>query len=515
MPESRLDIRETEPRVIEIETARVLARRPSHFAVLDIGSNSIRLVVYDDLSRAPFPRFNEKSLARLGAGYDAEGNFTEDAMERATHAVRRFAAIAQAMGVERLDAIATDAIRRAGNGAELLDRFRALGIEVRVLGGEEEASFAGRGVISGFFQPRGLVGDIGGGSLDVAEVLGDRVGARKSSMPLGALPVTRMLEDGVKAAKKEVDAILEEGLPPLLTDPVFYAVGGGWRALARVHIARTGHPISVVHGYELPRKVAQSLAKEIAKMDPDEIAALDDVPSRRIDTTPAAALVLWRVLKRLKPDRVVFSACGLREGWLYDQLSEEEQYRDPLLETAMAIGLPSARVPDFAAALADWTEGLFPGETQGRRRLRLAACALTDLCWRDHQKIRDTEAYSRVLQFPFIGVRHAERVFLATVLRVRYGGKVDDVVEEAAKDLLSASDLRRAEILGRALLLGHRFSAGVPDLLTKSRVRIDSEMVRLEILDPGEVPDTDAIQSRVDKLAKSAKVSRAEIVEAD
>lgn len=513
MRKSRLDERETDPRVIEIDTDRVLRRRPQRYGVLDIGSNSIRLVVYDDLARAPFPRFNEKSLARLGSGYDASGDFTDEAMERAMAAIRRFAAIARAMGVKRIDALATEAIRKAGNGDRLLERFAEAGIEARVLSGEEEATFAARGVISGFFQPHGLVGDIGGGSLDVAEALGDRVGERTSSLPLGALPVCKLLEEGVKAAKKAVDSELERSLPPLLTEPVFYAVGGGWRALARVHIAMTERPISVVHGYELPRKEIQKLAKKIAKMTPEEIADLPDIPGRRIETSAAAALVLWRVLKRLKPERVVFSACGLREGWLYGQLSKTETYRDPLLEMAQAIGMPTARVPDFAATLGRWTDDLFPGETQSFRRLRLAACALTDLCWRDHQKIRDEEAFSRILQFPFIGIGHAERAFLATVLRVRYGGKVDGRVTDTAKGLLSKADLQRAEILGRALLVGHRFSASVPDILAKSRLSIDGEAVRLEILEPADVPDADAIQPTLEKLAQSAGAAVAEIVE--
>lgn len=513
MGRSRLDDRETDPRVIEIDVPRILGRRPARYGVLDIGSNSIRLVVYDDLSRAPFPRFNEKSLARLGTGFDASGDFTDAAMGRAIAAVRRFAAIAEAMDVTRIDALATEAIRKAGNGETLLRRFAEAGIETRILTGAEEATFAARGVISGFFQPRGLVGDIGGGSLDVAEALGDRVGERTASLPLGALPVRAMLEGGVEAAKKAVDEELDRALPPLLTEPVFYAVGGGWRALARVHIARSKRPITVVHGYELPRKALQSLAKEIAGMEAGEIADLPDMPGRRVETSAAAALVLWRVLKRLKPERVVFSACGLREGWLYDQLSEAERYRDPLLEMAQTMGLPPARVPPFAAALADWTGDVFPGETQSLRRLRLAACALTDLCWRDHQKIRDREAFSRVLQFPFIGIGHAERAFLATVLRVRYGGKAGKAARKTAKGLLSKADLTRAEILGRALLVGHRFSASVPEILAKSRLRLGGDAVRLEILEPADVPDADAIQPTLDKLAESAGAARARIVE--
>jgi len=513
MAKGQIRERVTEPRTIEIDTSRVLAREQRHFAVVDIGSNSIRLVVYDDLSRAPFPRFNEKSFVALGAGLDASGRLAEAAIAMAVRAVRRFDAIARAMQVETVHVLATEATRRATNGADLVAAIRAAtGLETRVLSGREEATYAALGVISGFFQPKGLAGDMGGGSLEVAEVVGDRVGERMVSMPLGALPVRAMLAEGPDAAKKGIDAVLDELLPPLLTDPVFYAIGGGWRALARVHLALTNAPISVVHGHEVAADEVRALAKRIARMASDEVAALPDVPSRRIDTLPAAAAVMSRVLKKLKPERVVFSLLGLREGWLYAQLDKEEQYRDPLLEGAMAFGLPTARVPGFSAALARWTDDLFPGETQGDRRLRLAVCALTDMAWRDHDKVRAIESFRRLLQFPFIGISHPERAFLAVAIMARYGGSVDDGVRATARDLLSPSQVRRAEILGRALLLGHRVSASVPEILDQVRLRIGANGVQLEVLSGERVPDSDAVQTRLRQLARASGVEGAEIV---
>jgi exopolyphosphatase / guanosine-5'-triphosphate,3'-diphosphate pyrophosphatase len=501
-------------RIIEIDTRRILERDQTHFGVIDIGSNSIRLVVYDTLSRSPFPRFNEKSFCALGAGLDASGNFTDEAIGRALHAIRRLDAIAKAMNVPRVDVIATEATRKARNGQKLVDAIRdATGLETRVLAGQEEATYTAMGVISGFFRPVGLVGDIGGGSLEVAEVIDDHVGDRLTSMPLGALPVKAMLAEGYAAAKARVDEILQQNLPPLLTNPVFYAVGGGWRALARVHIAMNPSPINVVHGYKVEAEEVRRLAKKIAKMEPSEVAGLPDAPSRRVDTLPAAALVMSRVLKALKPESVVFSSYGVREGWLFAQLDRDEQYRDPLLEGAQAIGLPTARVPAFSAALAEWTEDLFPGETEGERRLRLAVCALTDMSWRDHEKVRAEESFLRLLQFPFIGISHSERAFLAIAIMARYGGK-PDAVADRIDGLLSPSQLRRAEILGRALVLGHRFSASVPEILLQSRIRIEADNVRLEILDAESVPDSDAVQTRLRQLAKVMGVEAAEVVEA-
>ena len=342
-------------------------------------------MVYDELGRAPLPRFNEKSLCRLGDGLAQTGAISAEGFRRTVEAVRRFRAIAEAMGVERIDATATEAIRRASNGPELVAAMLAeAGVDVRILSGAEEARFATLGVISGFFRPIGVVGDMGGGSLEVAEALDDQVGERWVSLPLGALPVEALLLEGIGEAKRRVDAMLQEGVPPALTEPVFYAVGGGWRSFAKAHMVAATAPVQVVHGYTLDTRTARDFAKKVWHLPVAKLAAMPGVPARRARTLPAAALVLDRVLKHLAPERVVFSALGLREGWLYSQLSDNERYLDPLVEGAQLVGLPGARVPKFASALVRWTDRLFPGETPADARLRVAICALSDVAWRDH-----------------------------------------------------------------------------------------------------------------------------------
>src|SRR6202453_3892543 len=338
------------PLQLDIESAKMADRRP--YAIVAIGSTSIRLLVYDQLGRAPMPRFNEKSLARLAEGLPEAGAISPDPFHRAVEAVRRFRAIAEAMGVSRIDAVATEAMRRASNGPKLAQAIEAeAGLKVRVLSGAEEAQFATFGVISGFFRPVGTVGDMGGGSLELAEAIDDHVGDRWVSMPLGALPVEAMLSEGVSAAKRQIDEILQRSLPRELARPVFYPVGGGWRALAKAHMDTVGAPVKVVHGYTLSAAEARQFAHAVARLSVAKLAATSRVAERRARTLPAAAMTLDRVLKYLKPDRVVFSALGLREGLLYSQLSREEQYLDPLIEGAQLIGLPLARVPEFAPEL--------------------------------------------------------------------------------------------------------------------------------------------------------------------
>jgi exopolyphosphatase / guanosine-5'-triphosphate,3'-diphosphate pyrophosphatase len=502
-------------RPLELDPARADRRDRPHHAVVDIGSNSVRLVVYEDLGRAPFPRFNEKSLCRLGEGLEETGRLGEESFARTVEACRRFRAICDAMVVARTDVLATEAVRKAGNGDALIAAIaEAAGFEVRVLSGAEEARFAGLGVISGFYRPTGLVGDMGGGSLEVIEVLDDRVGERHVSLPLGALPVQAMLAKAGQGARRPIDAMLSERLPPaVIAEPVFYAVGGGFRALAKAHMAANGVVVQVVHGYTLDARAARRFAKRVWQMSQDELAAQPGVPSRRLATLPAAALVLHRLLKQLEPERVVFSALGLREGWLYDQMSTAERYLDPLLEGAQIVGIGGARVPAFGAALAAWTDGLFAGETPADRRLRLAACALTDLAWRSHVDVQAEESFHRLLQFPFIGIDHRERIYLAAVIHARYGGGTGDPRTSAALALLSPALRRRARILGRALRLAHRVSGCVGAILESTALRIEADAVRLEIRRAAGIPDSDTLKSRLQDLAKALRVPKTEIVE--
>jgi exopolyphosphatase/guanosine-5'-triphosphate,3'-diphosphate pyrophosphatase len=500
----------------QLELVPERARRGGQppYAIVDIGSNSVRLVIYDELGRAPFPRFNEKSLCRLAEGLRESGELAPEGVRRTLEAARRFSAIAEAMGVSRIDVLATEATRRASNGSELVEAIaREAGLAVRVLTGAEEASYAALGVVSGFFRPTGLVGDMGGGSLEVAEVLDDRVGERWVSLPLGSLPVASLIAERGAGARHKIDSLLGKMMPPALTDPVFYAVGGGWRALAKVHMAATRSPVQVVHGYTVDADEARDFAKRLWRMPEGKLAKVPGLPARRAPILPAAALVMDRVLKRLGPERVVFSALGVREGWLYAQLPDEERYHDPLVEGALVFGVPQSRVAEFGPALTRWTGDLFPGESAADKRLRIAACALSDIAWRDHADIRAVESFRRVLRFPFIGLDHAERVFLAAVLHARYAGSAEDSRLSPAIELLTPSARRRALILGRALLLGYRISGGVPAILECARLSIEADCVRLEVGAAARVPDSEVVMSRLKLLADAAGIRRTEIAE--
>jgi exopolyphosphatase/guanosine-5'-triphosphate,3'-diphosphate pyrophosphatase len=278
-------------------------------------------------------------------------------------------------------------------------------------------------------------------------------------------------------------------------------------------MANVGAPVRVAHGYALDAGEARAFAKRVWRLAEAKVSGLAGIPARRIATLPAACLVLDRLLKRLAPERVVFSALGLREGWLYGQLPPEQQELDPLVEGAQAYGVPQARNPAMAPALVRWTDELCRPETLRDRRLRVAACALSDFAWRDHPGIQAAESFRRLVQFPFVGIEHAERVFLAAVIHSRYAGSPDDPVLNPCIGLLSDGLRRRALLLGRVLLLGYRVSGSVPEILASARLRISGDSVRLEVGKAARVPDSEVVANRLTLVARAAGLRRVAIVE--
>ncbi len=491
----------------------------SPVAVIDIGSNSVRLVIYDDLSRAPFPRFNEKSLCGLGRDLDTSDLLPADAIAATVNAVHRYCAIAQAMQAHRIDILATEAVRRAANGHELTGAIESrTGHPVRLLSGAEEAHYAALGVVAGIWRPSGVVGDLGGGSLELTRLFTDdegrtRVSEGYASLPLGALRLQPLMAREPRTVRDRLDTTFAERPWGVGERPErLYVVGGGWRALARVHLASITAPLKIVHGLELELDAARGLARTIVKADPAAIRQLPGVPSRRADTIQAAALVLDRLLKALNPERVVFSALGLREGWLYACLPPAEQALDPLLVGAAAFGRPRARVPHVGEAMQAWTAPLFAGETEAEARLRLAACELSDFGWRDHPELRALQSFHRLTQFPFVGLDHAERVFLATAIFSRYGGNDSEPETQPMLQLLSPAARQRAVVLGRALQLGYRFSGSVPELLAHARLELAGDTLRLLVSTLEDVPDTEPVRTRLKNVAKALGMRRTEIV---
>ncbi|WP_449231583.1 exopolyphosphatase [Azospirillum doebereinerae] len=478
------------------------AQGAGRIAVIDIGSNSIRLVVYDAPTRSPMALFNEKVLCGLGRGVEKTGNLNPDGVVQALTALERFASLAAGMQVVRLDVIATAAVRDARDGAAFVTEVtRRTGLDVRVISGEEEARLSAMGVLSGTPEADGLVGDLGGGSLELVGldrgVIGEQV-----TMPLGPL---RLMETGATRQNGLVRLIDQhlEALPWLgkAKGRPFYPVGGSWRAIAKLHMEQTRHPLHIIHHYTLPAEEAREFAALVGRQGRSSLEKMAG-SRRRLDTLPFAALVFERLLRAAQPSKVVFSAYGLREGHLYSLLTPEGQREDPLLASAADWVRRFVRMGD-PSLLMDWTAGLFAGEDDNATRLRHAACLLSDVGWADHPDYRAEHAFLRILRYPFPALDHDERAFLALAAHARYAGTIDVQLTAGARSLVSEAQGLKALVLGLALRLAHTLSGGATALLERTSLKVSGERLVLTLPDDGSVPSGEAVQRRIDALAKA------------
>ena len=473
-------------------------------AVVDLGSNSVRLVVYEGQNRNPAVIFNEKAVLRLGRGLLSSGLLNEDGMAQALTVMCRYHAVARAMGADPFEVLATAAVRDAKNGPEFVANLRARmpGVPMRVLSGLEEAELAAMGVLCGIPTADGILADIGGGSLEVVRL---DAGQRGRSKTLG-LGIIRLSErsggDLVRAraiAENDLSTVtwLAEGMGRDL-----YLVGGGWRALARIHMAQTGYPLNMVHHYTIGRDEARDLAGVIAAAGRRALERLPDVSRRRIEDLPYAAVVLRRLLRATGARRVVFSANGLREGWFMQRMSAELRGQDPLMAAGQEYAHRLGRDPALPPALIAWTDPLFRQDNPATRRLREAACWMSDIGSSDHPEFRAEQSFLRVLRQPGIGLDHHARAFLALTIAMRY--EVDPHADflRPARLLLDMASTQRAEILGIALRLAYTLSAGTPDLLSGTQLIPRGSQLILRLEETSGVFAGESVVRRLDRLAQ-------------
>ncbi len=457
--------------------------RPALNAIIDIGSNSVRLVVYEGLTRIPATLFNEKVMAGLGRGLAANGRLGKGAMDTAVTALSRFAALASAMGVANLRTVATAAVREAGNADEFIARVAAeTGLVIDTIDGEAEARGAAFGVIAGIPDADGVVGDLGGGSLELIRVSRGEVYER-ISLPIGSLRLDAVRKRDKRALapfiKKSLDkvgwAAVGKGLP-------FYMVGGSWRALAQVHIHQSGHPLPIVHQYEMPSEAPASLVRSLTQIDIATLRQVPNISTSRLPSLPGAAMLLAATVKKLGSSSVIASGFGLREGLLFGQLPPEVQALDPLIVAARQEGVRQGRFPEHGDMLFDWMDGLFGGsETAADRRLRLAACLLSDIAWRAHPDFRAERGVDVALHGHWVAVTAAERAALAQALHYCFGGSGTAPVLQLLAQLASPVLLARARAWGLALRLGQRLTGGTATALSASRLGRDGDQVVLRL----------------------------------
>ncbi|MEM5494107.1 Ppx/GppA phosphatase family protein [Hoeflea sp. AS16] len=439
-------------------------------SVIDIGSNSVRLVIYEGLNRAPSVLFNEKVLCGLGKGLVATGRMDELGIERALAALRRFRALSEQARASEMHVLATAAAREAENGASFIDAAESiLGCNVRVLTGEEEARFSALGVIAGYYKPDGIAGDLGGGSLELVDVKGN-VHSGGQTLPLGGLRLAEMSGNSISKARSIAKRSLKlSRVLPGGAGRTFYAVGGTWRNIAKLHMEITGYPLHMMQAYEIDAKPAIEFLGEVAAMKQSRISAIKAISRNRRGLLPYGAVALQETLIAMKAARVSFSALGVREGYLYSLLGAAEAARDPLLTAAGELAILRARSPEHARELAAWTGRMFPvfgvNESEEEARYRQAACLLADISWRAHPDYRGPQALNIIAHGTFTGISHAGRAYIALANYFRFEGLNDDGVSSELAAIAGPKYLDYAKLLGGMLRVVYLFSASMPGMV--------------------------------------------------
>ena len=486
----------TRPRAIGLD------RPPGRLAVVDLGSNSVRLVVFDGLSRTPVPVFNERVVCGLGRGLRTSGRLNPDGVALALRSLGRFVGLARAMAVAHIDILATAAVREATNGAAFVaDIERRFGVEVRVLSGEEESRLAALGIVCGLPTADGLMGDLGGGSLDLVAI--DKGAFSKhASLPLGLLWLSEEADGDLDQARRIVEQSLG-GMPWLdaIRGRTLFPVGGAWRTLASISINQSGYPLHILDNYTLGRDEALALLRLIAGLGRRTLDKIRGVSRRRLDTLPMAALLLERLIEKTLPARIVFSAQGMREGQFLSNLAPGARDEDTLLGACAELACRHPRSGVGGEELRDWTGPLFSGEDVEAARLRLAACHLSDIAWAEHPDYRGAVACQRVLHLPYAGLSHEDRAMLALSVHLRYDRHAE--IGPVAHLLLGEDAQARARVIGTSLRLAHTICGGIPGFLGRTALKVEKKRLTLVLPADGDVFDGEVIERRLQAVARA------------
>jgi exopolyphosphatase/guanosine-5'-triphosphate,3'-diphosphate pyrophosphatase len=481
-------------------------------AVIDLGSNSVRLVVFEGSGRNPLPIFNEKAVLRLGRGLQGSGKLAEDGILAAITVLARYVALARAMGANPVEALATAAVRDASNGPEFVALIAKTlpGLKVTVLSGDMEAGFAASGLLCGIPSADGILADIGGGSLEVGHLVRGELQAGRS-LPLGVIRLADRADNDLLRAR----AIATEALESVSwlshgQGRDLYLVGGAFRSLARIHMEQTGYPLAIVHHYTIDREEARDLTAVIGSAGKRALERLPGMSRRRVDDMPFAAIVMRRLLRATNAKRVVFSASGLREGWYMQNVVQSELRADsPLLAACHDVAVRYGRSASLPPAVNAWVAPLFTGETEEQIQLREAACWLSDTGSHDHPEYRAAQAFLRVLRLPWVALDHHARAFLAMVTALRYDAEPDMAILNEARTLLDLNSLRRAEVLGTALRLAYTLSGGTAELLKGTALSREGNKLVLRLIKGSGVFAGESVSRRLDRLAQALALDAA------
>ncbi len=485
---------------------RASERALSRVGVVDVGSNSIRMVVFDGAARSPAYFYNEKVMAGLGQGLASTGMLNPEGAQRGMAALKRFAALAEGMGIKPLTCVATAAVREAKDGPAFRKAVeKETGLKLWVIDGEEEARLSAQGVLLGWPEAKGLVCDIGGNSMELAEVANGKVG-RRITTPLGPFRL-QQVKGGESGLRDHIRKIMEEAAEKLgRGHEQIYLVGGSWRAIGRLDMVRCDYPMTVLHEYRMTPDAVEDTVKWIADSDLQALRAKVGISNSRMELVPLASLVLRELVETFHPKELAVSSYGIREGLLYEHMSESLRARDPLLESARFTEKQMARSPGFGKKLYQFLQPLFEGVPPERDRLIRAACLLHDTAWRTHPDYRAEACFDNVTRANMAALSHPERVFLGVSLLHRYRNSRAGSPMAPLFAMLSDDELQAAEVLGKAMRFGAMFSIRDPSEAGTLKLSAKKKTLTLTLTKTGRALFGEVAEARFQSLCKSLGV---------
>ncbi len=477
-------------------------------AIVDIGSNTVRLVVFHGPARLPLPIFNEKVQCRLGQGIDQTGKLNPEGVELAYETLNRFMKLVEVMEVDHVSLLATAAVREANDGnvfvTEIKRRFDA---DVHVLSGEEEAKLAAFGLLSGLPAADGLLGDMGGASFDLV-ALDHGHFSKHDTTALGHL---RIMDEG-RSSLKEMRSFIRDKLACLdwlkeMRGRPFYAVGGSLRAVARVIMHRIDYPLHVIDNFTLAQDKAAALLDLLAEDDPDAMNDIANVSKKRLETLPAAIALLQEVIEFIQPSELIFSGYSMREGEFFLALDDSLKQQDPLIAACMELVNREGRFGQQGEEVYHWMAPLFDQESDQQKNLRHAACLLHDIAWAEHPDYRADHGFLRVLRLPVAGLSHHDRALLGACIFSRYKGDFNARIAKPLRTFLNEEDTSWTKKVGAALRLAHTLASGAPHLLDQTRLEIRGGELILSLPEDEDIFIGDAVARRVSTVAKQMNLS--------
>jgi exopolyphosphatase / guanosine-5'-triphosphate,3'-diphosphate pyrophosphatase len=447
-------------------------------AIIDIGSNTVRMVIYGGTMRAPTVLLNEKVTAKLGRDIASKGVLADEAIDLAMRGLKRFALLLRDLKVHDVATVATAAVREASNGSKFISQLKKLGFNPKIITGEEEACLSANGVIGAFPGARGTVADLGGGSLELVRLTS--AGPKDAvSLPLGTLRLPDFRGESRGAMRKAIEKALKKGAPEIVKGEPLYLVGGTLRTMAVYAMQEEGHPLSDPHGFELsPTEAKRFLGKALAKETMETLRARDRISTMRAEKLPDASVLAEAMLSRFEPSRIIFSSWGIREGLLFSSLPDHSKARDPLLAGVSVFAAQRGAPATLASRIAAWTVDAAPSCNHGSERLRMTSIMLALASMQIEPNIRLPQATDWALHKRWIAINSKERAMVAAAIEAN-GNALD--LPEGIRGLASEEALDEAVCWGLAVRLARRLGASSRRSLRESRLTVEDGFLTLRL----------------------------------